>query len=237
MTSLTRGPLPASVYWRRRLIVFGGPLALVIVLAQVLGGSSDGSSSDPGSATVVAADATGSGATESPSATPTQKKARKPGRRKSKEPEPVLAEPEGRCSGADISVTPEVDGAVAGRDVALTLGLRTLESPACLWKVSPDNLTLKITSGPDFVWSSQQCRRAVPRREVVVRNNATTPVEIVWEEAKRSDDDCSGLAGWAMPGWYHAIAAALGGEPTDVQFELETPPAPQVTKTAKPKNG
>ena len=235
MTSLTRGPLPASVYWRRRLVVFGAPLALVVVLAQVLGGSSDGSSDEPGAAAVVAADPTGSDATEPAATEATPKQSRKPKARKSREP--VLAEPEGRCNGSDIVVTPAVEQAVAGQDVTIRLALRTLESPACLWRVSAQNLTLKITSGPDFVWSSQQCRRAVPAREVVVRNNADTPVEVVWADAKRSDDECSQFTEWALPGWYHVSAAALAGEPSDVQFELETPAAPQVTKTAKPKKG
>ena len=35
-----------------------------------------------------------------------------------------------------------------------------------------------------------------------------------------------------MPGFYHVEAAALGGEATDVQFELVAPTAGVVTKTA-----
>jgi hypothetical protein len=38
-----------------------------------------------------------------------------------------------------------------------------------------------------------------------------------------------------MPGWYHVTVSALGGEPSDVQFELDTPTPVTVTKTAKPK--
>ena len=37
-----RGPLPARVYWTRRLVVLVVPLLLVVVLARVLGGSADG---------------------------------------------------------------------------------------------------------------------------------------------------------------------------------------------------
>src|SRR5690349_3110062 len=36
-----RGPLPARVYWTRRIVVLAVPLLLVVVLARILGGSSD----------------------------------------------------------------------------------------------------------------------------------------------------------------------------------------------------
>ncbi len=68
----------------------------------------------------------------------------------------------------------------------------------------------------------------------MVRQAVTTNVGIVWKQARRSDAQCTPLAGWAMPGWYHVTAAALGGEPSDLQFELTTPAAATVTKTADP---
>ena len=50
----------------------------------------------------------------------------------------------------------------------------------------------------------------------------------------RSDAQCTPLVGWPMPGWYHVTASSLGGEPSDLQFELKTPVAGTVTKTADP---
>ena len=46
-----RGPLPARVYWTRRIVVLAVPLLLVVVLARVLGGSSDGKDASTGTAT------------------------------------------------------------------------------------------------------------------------------------------------------------------------------------------
>ena len=122
--------------------------------------------------------------------------------------------------------------AVAGRDVLIVLQLRTLQSPACTWRVSNDALTVKITSGEDDIWSSNDCPKAIPVRDVVVRQAVTTNVGIVWKQAMRSDAQCTPLTGWPMPGWYHVTAAPLGGEPSDLQFELTTPVAGTVTKTA-----
>lgn len=252
MTSLTRGPLPSSVYWRRRLVVLSAALVLVLGLGRILGGGSDGS--DPERAASVAADA----AEESPAATVTVRPSatatpevasgpaeagttaanqgkgkKKPGQAATTEP--VLAAPQGRCDATDVAVTPEVPRAVAGRDVVVVLNLRTVTTPACTWRLSPANLTLNVTSGRDDIWSTRQCPRALSREDVVLRNNVTTAVEVSWRDAARMDDACARISEWALPGFYHATVAALGGEPSDVQFELEAPQAATSTRSAEPK--
>jgi hypothetical protein len=67
----------------------------------------------------------------------------------------------------------------------------------------------------------------------VVRFASVTQVPVLWN-SRRSDEECSDRTAWALPGFYHIRAAALGGEPTDVQFELIAPSAPTVTQTATP---
>jgi hypothetical protein len=245
MTSLTRGPLPAGVYWRRRLLVLSVAVVLVVGLARLLGGGSDGSDADR--ATQVSADRTetvgspGTTASGSPSA-PTSSRSHtpgkghrsgKPGGGKTTSSAPVLAAPDGPCADGDVAVTPDVKGAVAGRDVFIVLKLRTLSSAACTWRVSPANVTVKITSGRDDIWSTRECPRAVPSRDVVVRRDVTTSVGLTWN-ARRSDEHCTQQTEWALPGFYHVAAAALAGEPSDLQFELTTPHPVVITHTAKP---
>jgi len=240
MPALTQGPLPARVYWTRRIMVLGTALLLVFAIARLLGDGSDASSSGSGDKASLSADSSSSSApTGDPtlSLTPSQSTSGK-GAAPIQTPTsqaPVLAVPEGTCAGSDIAVTPSVENAVGGRDVTIVLQLRTMSSPACTWRVSADTLTLGITSGDDAIWSSRECRRAIPRQDVVVRKDVTTEVSIVWKDAKRSDEECSALTDWASAGWYHATAAAVGGEPSDVQFELTTPTAATVTVTATPK--
>jgi len=235
MPALTRGPLPARVYWVRRMLLLGTALLLVFGIARLLGNGSDGSSGDDQAAQVAADTSAPSSPTFSdptaPSATPP-----KQDKKKTKEPDPTptLAAPSGECAGSDVAVTPLVENAVAGRDVLVVLQLRTMESAACTWRVGPDTLAMSITSGPDDVWSSRNCPKAIPAREVVVRSAVTTNVEVTWIDAKRSDEGCTRFAGWAMPGWYHVTAAALGGEPSDVQFELVRPTPATITRTVQP---
>lgn len=246
MPALTRGPLPARVYWVRRLVVLGVATVLVVGIARLLGGGSDGSSS-PDQAAQVAADTTSTTSTTStaptafatsPSATgwsdltPSTADERASGTA-SRSSEPALAAPDGPCADEDVAVTPEVEDAVAGRDVTIGLQLRTSQSEACTWEVSPQTLTVAITSGKDDIWSSRDCPRAIPTRDVVVRRAVSTTVDLVWN-AHRSDDDCSRFADWADLGWYHVTAAAVGGEPSDLQFELTKPSPVTITKTAEP---
>lgn len=232
---MTRGPLPAGVYWRRRLLLLSVAAVLVFGLARVLGGASDGSSADAGVAEQAAAQPSSTAPSTSPS--PTRKPGKGKGNRPSATPTipapPPLAVPDGPCEETDLAITPAAVDAVAGRDVVILLELRTIVDPACTWRVSSANLSVKLTSGDDDIWSSQQCPSVVPVKDVVVRSAEPTTVALVWN-AKRSDEDCSRITDWALPGDYHAIAAALGGEPTDVQFTLEAPVADVITETATP---
>ncbi|MDT0183543.1 hypothetical protein Q9S36_25470 [Microbacterium sp. ARD31] len=236
-----RGPLPARVYWTRRLVVLGVPLLLVVVLARLLGGSSDAQDGKDGTArqagaAVETSPAPTAGPTIDPGATGAKgKKGRK--NQETAPPEPVLAEPSGPCADSDIVATPVITSAAGGADVPITINLRTVTAEACTWQTSPETMTVTITSGSDFIWSSRECPAAIPVQDVVVRQAVDTPVVVTWKDAKRSDETCSGRTEWARLGFYHVEAAALGGEGTDVQFELVAPQPGVITQTADPQQG
>jgi hypothetical protein len=236
MSSLTqpRGPLPARVYWTRRLILLAVATLLLVTLARVLTGGSDGKTTDGGkadkSASLTGATTTGSGSpsTTGPTgaAAATTTASGKPG---GKVP---LAAPSGPCDPEKLVVTPEGGRQPNDGHVAIVLSVSTPEE-ACTFQVSPKTVVLKIVSGADNIWSSQQCV-ALPTKDVIARKALPAEVTFDWN-GRRSDEDCSRSAGWATPGYYHAIAATLGGEPADVQFALTRPPAVVVTVTPKPK--
>ena len=218
-------------------------LILVVAVGKVLSWSSDGSSDE--TARQAAADTTPSASTQGPtgSATPESDQPGKPGKGQSKTPSatptptpepPPLPLPTGPCPDNDVLITPTVPEPVAGRDVMIILNLQAGVTEACTWQVSPDRVTLKITSGPDDIWSSRECPKVIPTQDVVVRRTVATQVPVLWN-SRRSDENCSDRTAWALPGSYHAAAAALSGEPTDVQFELTAPLPETVTQTAEPK--
>jgi hypothetical protein len=225
MTSMTRpkGPLPSRVYWTRRLLVLGLTLGLVSGASHLLDGAEPPASTTP-SARPAAAVPSSPAAERTPAARTTAESARDKGEQSGKKRKPrpsktPLAVPTGVCADDDIIVTPAVGTAYAGQDVTMTLELTTKESPACNWQVSSSSVVVKLTSGSDRIWSTQDCPAAVEDEAVVVRKGQTTKVEVVWS-GQRSDDECSRTTLWAEPGYYHVAAAAFGAEPTDRQFHL-----------------
>lgn len=248
MPATTRGPLPPAVYWRRRLFVLGLACSLVVLIGGLLRGGSDGASDDRGVEAVQSAAEPSDLPTDLPTESgtdsaegPTDGASRPGSDATSGVPTPTttpLAQPEGPCEPVDVAVTPVVEEAVAGRDVTVVLEMRSIESPACTYEVSPAHLAMTITSGSDPIWSSRDCPRVLPTQSVVLRPEEPVRLGVVWN-ARRSNLGCPGRSAYALDGFYHVQAAALGGEPQDVQFELELPSpeviTPQPTPTQKPR--
>lgn len=203
-------------------------LVLLLFLVRLIGGGSDGRSDDTEKASTVAApQATEVTSSADPAATAAEPR---PGK-KTRTPV-VLAEPDGPCDPSDVVVTPATRKAANDGKVELVLAL-TGAAEACTFRFSPETVALKISSGTDNIWFSQQCPDALPTQDVVVRSAVRAKVTVTWS-GQRSDEDCSRNTDWALPGGYHAIAAALGGEPTDSYFELTRPGPVTVTVTPTP---
>ncbi len=219
-----RGRLPQRVYWIRRSVVLGVALLLVFGIAHLLGGTGeDPAGSDLKASTSSAQESTAPSVSfgpVAPSATPRKGKAELPAST-------------GQCRDDEVSVLPSIPRAWGAQPIVIRLGLQGLQ-PACTFQISPDSLAVKITSGNDRIWSSQDCPSAIKRAAVVVRSGVPTYVNVVWS-GRRSDDTCSRNTAWANAGFYHVFAAALGSTPTDVQFEVTRGPTKTVTETAKPK--
>ncbi|MBD8870854.1 hypothetical protein [Nocardioides donggukensis] len=225
MSAVTRprGPLPPRVYWTRRVLVLVVAFGLVFGLGRVLGNGSDAESGSGATAAQV-----GGQPTSEPSADDT---ATKKSKKKKKKRKP--AQPSGPCASSDVVVTPALEQAVADDEIRIRFDVSGSE-PACTWTASRSSLVVKITSGRDEIWSSQQCPGVLPAKDLVVRKKQPARYAFTWN-GKRSDEDCSRFTDWAVPGYYHVVAASLGGEPTDTQFRLRRQPQTTVTRTAEPE--
>lgn len=144
---------------------------------------------------------------------------------------PALSQPNGPCSPKDLAVAASVPSPIGGSNVAIQLTLTTKSAGACTFTVSPTSIAVRITSGNDRIWTTQQCPAALPATTLVVRADTPAQTQVTWS-GRRSDDGCTTKTAWAMPGYYHVAAAAFGSDASDVQFQLLAPtPA---TVTAKP---
>ena len=226
-TTRRRRRLPQRVYWFRRTIVLVVAAVLVLGFGKLLGGL--GSDQTPAKANTVASTPS---ASASGSATPAPMGPAVPSTATGASGGP-LPSPSGPCAANEVSVAPSVPVAQAGRPIVILLQLQGTQ-PACTFAVSPQSLVLKVTSGTDRIWSSQDCPSAIPRANVVVRSGTPAAVPVTWN-GRRSDTGCTSASSWAMPGAYHLLAAAIGSAPTDVQFEVTYPKRGIVTKTAKPR--
>jgi hypothetical protein len=223
------------VYWTRRLLVVALAFGLVFGIAHLLGsGGSGGPAARPVGADAATTAPPASTAATSPQVTGDVQATGKVAKAVTPTPTP-LASPSGPCVGSDVVATPSVKGpAYAGSSVVFTMTLTTQTSPACTWDVSSRSLAVKVTSGSDRIWSSQECVGAVPKQVVVVRKDQPVTVSVGWN-GQRSDADCTRSTAWAEPGFYHVVAASFGAEPIDQQFELQAPVRPTITATPTPE--
>ncbi len=229
MGSVTRprGRLPRHVYWVRRGVVLGIALLLVFGVNRLIGGTGE----DNPSASLQANNSSAEQQPDpSPSVTLGPVAPSKTLRFKAQVP---LAPPSGECRDDEVSVLPSVPRAWAAGPIVIRLALQGTQ-PACTFDVSPESLVVKIVSGEDRIWSSQECPKAIPTKQVVVRSSQPVQVPVTWS-GRRSDEECRNGTDWARLGFYHVYAAALGSTPRDVQFEVTHAPPLEKTKTAKPK--
>ncbi|WP_322937656.1 hypothetical protein [Nocardioides bizhenqiangii] len=238
MPPLTRGPLPAGVYWRRRLFVLLLAATLVFVIANVLGGGSDAKDDD-----VPAAQQAGGVEASQTITVKDRRQDRKKDRRvtggqqgPSYDPA-VMADPDGNCDPADVRITPRIEAAVAGEPVTVGLSLQTVQAEACYFRIGADKVTVKVTKGDREVWTSRECPDPVPDESVVVRRVVATVVQMTWTPYPqgRRGAECPGTDDWLMPGAFTATAAALGGEPADSDFVLASPTPETITVSPDPK--
>lgn len=149
---LVVGPLPASVYWRRRAMVLGGViLAVLIVMISCsrVGKAPAASPSPNASATQTAVQ---SSATPSPTASPVTA--------------PVVVQTSvppvtdaNQCTDAELSVTavPVKNPLPRGSEVQINLLVKNVSNRECVRDVGADQQELYIVLGTQKIWSSDHC--------------------------------------------------------------------------------
>ena len=244
MTGLTRGRLPARVYWVRRLMVLGIAMLLVVGIARLLGGSSDGSSGPDqaahGGRHRLPGDHARPRRGRRPAAHPAARRAGTARRGSHRRP----TSPPWRCRpGRARPTTSRSRRRCRSRSRAATsAGARPLD---------PDHPGLHLDAvAPDARPQDHLGRRPdLDQRPVRPRDPdagprapeaAPTRVKLTWN-ARRSEPGCPRLTEWALPGTYHLHVAALAGQPQDADLPArradtrrghpDRPPAPAQTKT------
>ncbi len=239
------GPLPPKVYWVRRLMLLLVVVLVISVAWWLLAGSG---SADPKASAATAPGATTSPSTPvstSPAQQPRHKPvttagpktsgtatghvkpsaqnhgsgtATKP-RRPTKAKRTPLARPTGTCSPTGVGIEIDVADSAPGASNTATLLLTSTDTPACTLAITPNDLVVRITSGADVVWSSDDCPDLLRAKEVVVRADPPTAYEFRWD-GRRSAQNCQPVDALPSPGGYWVQAALIGGDPHKAYFDI-----------------
>ena len=159
------GPQAPAVYWRRRLLVALGLIAVIVVVVLII--VRPGSGAPTGGA---------SGGTPTPTTTV------------STDPDDVAA-----CDPAKVSVEAVTD-AVAydpGVNPQLQLVLKSTATAPCTIEAGSDVQVFTITSGEEVIWKSTDCQ--VEPQEQVQLLNPGVPVSsasLAWDRTRSSPDTC-----------------------------------------------
>jgi hypothetical protein len=183
------GPQPASTYWRRRLLL------LVVLVLVVLGAKSCvGGGSSP----------TGAGSHPTPSVTT------HPTRTASPRPSATRATGPVTCPDSALTLTPTTDVPqyTVGSTVRVTVTVKNVSSAGCRRDLGGGALEVLVYSGPDRIWSSDDCASDQGRSVQTLPPGGSLQTTVSWA-GKRSARGCTGSKAQAKPGTY-TVRARLG---------------------------
>ncbi|MBD8059319.1 hypothetical protein IC607_10105 [Cellulomonas sp. JH27-2] len=166
-------PLPQSVYWRRRLVVLGVPLALVVLVVWLLAGR---------------------GSADEPTAVPSTAKATTKAAKPTTTPKPSTTQTASSavpgCASLDVGLTADDTSYAAGANVHLVATITNAGDVACLVDAGTKNATLVITSGADQVWSSADCAAASAKsKPLLLAPGEKSTTKVTWKRV-RSEPGC-----------------------------------------------
>ncbi len=113
----------------------------------------------------------------------------------------------------------EVSDVKAGQSNTATFLLTSNDTPACTLSITASSLVVRVTSGVDTVWSSDDCPDALLARQLVVRADPASSYKFTWN-GHRSSDGCQLDDEAVEPGGYWVEAALIGGEPHKAYFDV-----------------
>ncbi|WAB84284.1 hypothetical protein OVN20_01530 [Microcella daejeonensis] len=137
------GPQPPQVYWRRRLIVGLGLLAVIVIIVLIIvrpgSGDPEPTAASPAPSETAAPEASEEPAADAPAEPPADPTA---------------------CTPDQVEVVAVTDADAYGAEQLplLSLTIRNLTSTACTMEAGTDVQEYVITSGADRIWSSKDCQ-------------------------------------------------------------------------------
>ena len=177
------GPQSPSVYWRRRLVVLLGLIAVIVVIVLIIVRPGSGSPSG------------------SPSDTPKPSTSSEP--QPSGSPTFTSAAGGEACNPAQVTLTAVTDSNsyAAGVNPNISMTIVNAGTAPCTFDVGTGAQEYIITSGTDRIWSSKDCQTAPTSTPQVLQPGvplSTTP--FAWDRTRSSSTTCTSQRPAAVAG-------------------------------------
>jgi hypothetical protein len=164
------GPQSSKVYWRRRLLVGLGALAVIVIVVLIVsrpGASASGKNPAPASTTSTSPDATAGKAT--------------------------AGKASDACAPANITLEPVIDASsyAAGVDPKVAMKITNTGTGSCTINLGSTQQELIITSGTETIWDSKDCQTdGVDAPTVMTAGQTLTTQSIPWDRTRSSTTTC-----------------------------------------------
>ncbi|AQX79403.1 hypothetical protein BWO91_04920 [Plantibacter flavus] len=187
MSSLTnpRGPERPAVYWRRRLIVFGVLLAVIVLVIVLIVRLASG----PGAENTAATSTPTPTATSAPTPAPGASTAAPIDEAATTDPGSAAA-----CTADQIRVEAVVNGTSFAADELpqLSLSVTNTGSAACTMNAGTSQQVFTVSSGEEPYWTSTDCQTAPSDQQVLLEPGKTVSSNppITWDRTRSAPDTC-----------------------------------------------
>jgi hypothetical protein len=161
------GPQPTKIYWRRRLVVILGLLAVIVIISLIV--------FRPGN------DKPQTAADTKPSSSATPASTEAP------------AGDDAECAEGVVDVVPITDAGDYGADQQplLSLSITNTGTTACTFNAGTDAQEYVVTSGEEKIWSSKDCQtEPVANAQVLEPGVALTTTPFPWDRTRSAADTC-----------------------------------------------
>lgn len=196
------GPQPSRVYWRRRLVVGLGLIAVIVIIILIV--------TKPGSG--------GTGSSPTGSKSPAASGSPTPA---STNPADAVA-----CDPAKVTLEASTDATSydAGVNPLLSFSLKSLMTQPCTIAAGSDVQEFRVTSGDELIWSSKDCQTdPVAATTVLMPGIPKAGPSLTWNRTRSTAGACDtpGEAAIAEGASYH-LTVVVGGltSTNDRQFLL-----------------
>jgi hypothetical protein len=219
------GPQPPSVYWRRRLVVLGSVVVLIVLLAMTLKVlASDGD--DPAGAGNDKANAAASGSppgktsgASSKPATSSTRRTASSSRASTSSPASSRATPACTANALSVAAVTGKGTYKVGDQPLLELQVTNTGAKPCTQDLADSQVELKVYNGESRVWGSHDCKIQPGRNPRTLTPDSAVRVAITWSGLS-SRPGCAGTRQRVGAGTYTLYAVLSGKTGRATQFSI-----------------